>query len=379
MNNLSTKYAPANRIERELINEQNKYVESNPTIIAILNALAIVAVILNEHRQIIYANKILIEMLGLKNPEDVLSLRPGEALNCVNSKIESGGCGTSENCRYCGAVNSILESQITGEKVTKECRITAENGKEKIYYDFSVTSNPIVIEGNKYTVLSVTDIGELKRKRALERIFFHDVINTAGGLAGFIEYMKDIDDEEELKQTLDDISQLSVKLLDEIISQRDLASAENNELAVIPGEINTLKLINLILNNMKYHQVSEGKQIIVDDNTPDIIFNSDKRLLERVITNMLKNGIEATDKGGSVKLGAYIDSNNIVFYVNNKKVMSREVELQIFQRSFSTKGANRGLGTYSMKLIGEKYLKGKVRFTTNSEEGTTFFIELPVN
>ena len=378
MNNLSTKYAPANRLERELINEQNKYVENNPTIIAILNALAIVAVILNEHRQIIYANKILIEMLGLKNAEDVLSLRPGEALNCVNSKIETGGCGTSENCRYCGAVNSILESQITGEKVTKECRITAEKGNEKIYYDFSVTSNPLIIEGSKYTVLSVTDIGEQKRKRALERIFFHDVINTAGGLNGFIEYMKDIDDQEELKQTLDDISQLSTRLLDEIISQRDLASAENNELAVIVGEINTLKLINSIVNNMKYHQVSEGKNIIIDENTPNIMFKSDKRLLDRVITNMLKNGIEATEKGGNVKIGAFNDSDKIIFFVNNKKVMPRAVELQIFQRSFSTKGVNRGLGTYSMKLIGEKYLNGNVRFTTNEEDGTTFYIELPV-
>lgn len=378
MNNLSTKYAPANRLERELINEQNKYVENNPTIIAILNALAIVAVILNEHRQIIYANKILIEMLGLKNAEDVLSLRPGEALNCVNSKIETGGCGTSENCRYCGAVNSILESQITGEKVTKECRITAEKGNEKIYYDFSVTSNPLIIEGSKYTVLSVTDIGEQKRKRALERIFFHDVINTAGGLNGFIEYMKDIDDQEELKQTLDDISQLSTRLLDEIISQRDLASAENNELAVIVGEINSLKLINSIVNNMKYHQVSEGKNIIIDENTPNIMFKSDKRLLDRVITNMLKNGIEATEKGGNVKIGAFNDSDKIIFFVNNKKVMPRAVELQIFQRSFSTKGVNRGLGTYSMKLIGEKYLNGNVRFTTNEEDGTTFYIELPV-
>jgi K+-sensing histidine kinase KdpD len=378
MNNLSTKYAPANRIERELINEQNKYVENNPTIIAILNALAIVAVILNEHRQIIYANKILIEMLGLSNPEDVLSLRPGEALNCVNSKIEPGGCGTSENCRYCGAVNSILESQITGEKVTKECRITSESNGEKSYFDFSVTSTPLDVEGNKYTVLSVTDIGEQKRKRALERIFFHDVINTAGGLNGFIDYMRDIDDQEELRQTLDDISQLSARLLDEIISQRDLSSAENNELAVIPNEINSVKLIGSIVNNMLHHNVSEGKTIVVDNNIPDLMLKSDKRLLERVITNMLKNGIEATNKGGSVKIGAYISENKIVFYVNNSTVMPREVELQIFQRSFSTKGANRGLGTYSMKLIGERYLEGKVGFTTNSIEGTTFFIELPI-
>ncbi len=378
MDNLTTKYAPAYRLEKELINEQNKYVENNPTIISILNALSIVAAILNEERQIIYANKILINMLGLKNAEDVLSLRPGEALNCVNSKLETGGCGTSENCRYCGAVNSILESQITGEKVTKECRITADDGKEKIYYDFSVTSNPINIDGKKFTVLSVTDISEQKRKRALERIFFHDIINTAGGLNGFIDYMKDIDDQEELRQTLDDISQLSARLLDEIISQRDLASAENGELAVIMGQVNSIKLLNNVVNNMKYHQVSEGKNIIIDSNSVDVNFTSDKRLLERVLLNMLKNSVEATEKGENINIGVFAQKDKIIFYVNNQKVIPREVELQIFQRSFSTKGLNRGLGTYSMKLIGEKYLNGKVGFSTNKEEGTTFFIELPL-
>nr|HPN36948.1 hypothetical protein [Melioribacteraceae bacterium] len=338
MDNLTTKYAPAYRLEKELINEQNKYVENNPTIISILNALSIVAAILNEERQIIYANKILINMLGLKNAEDVLSLRPGEALNCVNSKLETGGCGTSENCRYCGAVNSILESQITGEKVTKECRITADDGKEKIYYDFSVTSNPINIDGKKFTVLSVTDISEQKRKRALERIFFHDIINTAGGLNGFIDYMKDIDDQEELRQTLDDISQLSARLLDEIISQRDLASAENGELAVIMGQVNSIKLLNNVVNNMKYHQVSEGKNIIIDSNSVDVNFTSDKRLLERVLLNMLKNSVEATEKGENINIGVFAQKDKIIFYVNNQKVIPREVELQIFQRSFSTKG-----------------------------------------
>jgi PAS domain-containing protein len=373
-----TKHAPASRLEKELIEEQNKYVENNPTIISILNALAIVAVILNEQRQIIYANKILIEMLGLVDAQEILSLRPGEALNCVNSKIESGGCGTSENCRYCGAVNSILESQITGEKVTKECRITAVNEGEKVFYDFSVTSTPLKVDGNNYTILSVTDISEQKRKRALERIFFHDIINTAGGLNGFIEYMKDIDDQEELKQTLDDIGQLSARLLDEIIAQRDLASAENNELAVIKSKINSVNIVESVVTDMRYHHVSEGKNIVVDDNIANVEFESDKRLLQRVLTNMLKNGIEATEKGGSVKIGAFLNENKLTFYVNNSAVMPREVELQIFQRSFSTKGGNRGLGTYSMKLIGEKYLNGKVGFRTNKEEGTTFYIELPI-
>jgi sensor histidine kinase regulating citrate/malate metabolism len=57
--------------------------------------------------------------------------------------------------------------------------------------------------------------------------------------------------------------------------------------------------------------------------------------------------------------------------------ISREVQLQLFKRSFSTKGAGRGIGTYSMKLLGEKYLKGKVWFQSSPEKGTTFFIAIP--
>jgi sensor histidine kinase regulating citrate/malate metabolism len=52
--------------------------------------------------------------------------------------------------------------------------------------------------------------------------------------------------------------------------------------------------------------------------------------------------------------------------------MPPEVQLQIFQRSFSTKGKGRGVGTYSMKLLTERYLGGKLAFTSAAGEGTTF-------
>ena len=59
--------------------------------------------------------------------------------------------------------------------------------------------------------------------------------------------------------------------------------------------------------------------------------------------------------------------------------MSELVQRQVFNRSFTTKGKGRGLGSYAMKLLGERYLQGKVSFTTDPEEGTTFRIELPVS
>jgi len=50
----------------------------------------------------------------------------------------------------------------------------------------------------------------------------------------------------------------------------------------------------------------------------------------------------------------------------------------LFQRSFSSKGSGRGLGTYSMKLFGEKYLDGEVSFESDRIKGTTFTISLPL-
>ena len=51
--------------------------------------------------------------------------------------------------------------------------------------------------------------------------------------------------------------------------------------------------------------------------------------------------------------------------VQNDRAMSNEVKYQIFQKSFSTKGNGRGLGTFSIKLLTERYLKGSVSFESN--------------
>jgi signal transduction histidine kinase len=59
--------------------------------------------------------------------------------------------------------------------------------------------------------------------------------------------------------------------------------------------------------------------------------------------------------------------------------MPERVQLQVFQRSFTTKGGTgRGLGTHSMKLIGERYLKGKVSFASREPDGTTFTLAVPL-
>jgi signal transduction histidine kinase len=93
---------------------------------------------------------------------------------------------------------------------------------------------------------------------------------------------------------------------------------------------------------------------------------------------MIKNALESSNDGDRVTVGSRFKDNGIEFYIHNNGFMPDEVQLQIFQRSFSTKGAGRGLGTYSMKLLSEKYLRGKILFESSEGNGTTFYARFPL-
>jgi len=104
---------------------------------------------------------------------------------------------------------------------------------------------------------------------------------------------------------------------------------------------------------------------------------TDKPLLRRIIGNMVLNALEASKSGDIVSIWVHCQAERVRISVTNQGEMSVEVQLHLFKRSFSTKEKEgRGLGTYSMKLFGERYLGGVVGFYSNNGI-TTFFIELP--
>ena len=98
----------------------------------------------------------------------------------------------------------------------------------------------------------------------------------------------------------------------------------------------------------------------------------------RCLGNLVKNAIEASGDGDEIKVFIEEEETKIIINVWNKQVMPRTTQLQIFNRSFSTKREKgRGLGTYGAKLLVEQYLNGKVYFNSNEENKTTFSIKLP--
>lgn len=375
---METDFAPAERASQNSIVYDNKLITSAPFIREILNASNSLIAIINEQRQILFANHAFIDTLGAYNVESILGQRPGEALGCLNSDIHEGGCGTSENCFYCGAVNAILDSQKSREKATYETRIGAEIKGEKHHFDLRVVASPLQINGQHYTMLNLEDISHLKRKRVLERLFYHDLLNTAGGISSYLSFVNDPENKEQKDEFVSIAGRLSKELIEEINGFKYLTAAENKEYELDIETISCGQLVNDVVSSLRYSFIAESKSIEVENEFPQQNIKTDPVLLRRVLINMLKNALEATADNGWVRIGCNPERESVVFWVHNKEYIPKEISAQIFQRSFSTKGYNRGLGTYSIKLFTEDYLQGKAAFSTSKEKGTVFNIRIPV-
>ncbi len=373
---LPTKYAPAERKQEKEIKAEHDMILSSGFYKELLDSLPNLGAILNEERQTVYANKDLLDFFGIESVVHILGDRPGEILGCLHSTLEQGGCGTSEYCRFCGAVKSIMKAQESGEKTTDECRICAEHNGTPVNYDLKITASPVILNRHKYTIITLSDISNDKRRRVLERIFFHDILNLSGSLRGMISLLQS-DRQKFMKDDfLNAIALLSDQINDEILAQRQLLAAENNDLSVQYTDFSLRGFLQQLYASMKPWAENLGNKLHMDREIPEISVYSDRTLLHRVLVNTIKNAVEASERGDAINIGVQVKEGAVAFWVNNPMVMPDDVRLQIFQRSFSTKGGGRGIGTYSMKLLTEKYLHGEIHFTSTNPNGTTFYIEI---
>jgi signal transduction histidine kinase len=330
--------------------------------------------IVNELREIVYANRLL-QQLTQANPFNILGQLPGDALSCVHAATEGVPCGASEACRQCGTLQAVEASQNSHSPATCESRMTVRKESGEASLEFEITASPLDT-GQPLTIVSFRDVSAEKRRNVLERVFFHDLLNLSGGLHGLLEIWPDLDGSEAdsvRRMALD----VSAELSEEIVSGRALAAAERGDLEVVVENLHPGAIMESVAAAYRRHSVTRSRAIHVDAVPVGCVVRTDQVLLRRILGNLVKNALEATSPDGTVTL-AFHAGPEPCFEVHNREAMPLEVSTQIFQRSFSTKsGTGRGIGTYSVKLLTERYLRGQVTFTTSPAEGTTFRVRLP--
>jgi signal transduction histidine kinase len=376
-----THFAPAERADKTTLNTQAECIKALPWVTRFLDATATLALVLNSQRQIVFASRSFLKLIESCGdwPGDPIGFRPGEILHCLHSN-ESGGCGTTVFCRACGAVNAILQSQH-GKEAIEECRLSRKNSKGEVEaMDLRVWARPLTLDGDIFTVFTVQDISSEKRRLVLERIFFHDIINTAGGVQGLAKLLAESTlPEESIRNIANLLCCSSDHLMEEIEAQRTLNSAERNDLVPHPDKVAVLSLLKTLTKSFAAHDVARGRVMEIDSINDDVWIETDAVLLRRVVLNLLKNALEASLNGEIVTLGLRTCNDGAHITLKNNAVMPESIRIQIFNRSFSTHGPGRGLGTYSARLLTERYLHGQIEFESTEGVGTVFTVILPKN
>lgn len=368
-----TYFAPAGRDDPGELSRQLALVRAHPLLQTLLDALPGMVAILNLHRQVIVANQAMLTRFGLSAGE-VLGKRTGELVGCENSGQGPDGCGTAVPCTTCGAVAASIDGQL-GPAV-RECRLLLDEPVAAAL-DLRVTAAPIQIGGEPFVICSMEDIGSQKRLAVLTRMFFHDARNVLGGIKGYLYRLtRRLGPGAAEGREVTQLSALTDRLVDEIEAQADLMRAESGELEVQPQTASAPALVSDVVRIYSAHPAADNRSICSDEVWPGQLV-TDVQLFARVLGNMLLNALEATPPGGRVEIACREQGDRVTFCVSNPGVIPKNVQLQIFHRSFSTKQPGRGLGTHSMKLFSERYLQGRVSFTSREPEGTVFTLSLP--
>ncbi|MBN1969808.1 MAG: ATP-binding protein [Candidatus Delongbacteria bacterium] len=367
---MKTYFASAERLSIEEVKKQTHDLVKNQIVGEVLNLFSGLLLILNHERQLVAANFEFLNKIGVNDIEEILGLRPGEIFHCIYSDNLSGGCGTAIECAGCGAVLSIL-SAIKGNASERYCTIKSDTEN----YIFKVKSQPLKADDKEWVLIIAQDVSEIHFWQNLERVFFHDLNNLLDNLNSTMTLLERKDPSSE---RLNNLRSIINRILSEVSMQRSLSKQPYGEFKPIISKVK----LSSIKDNIQVSvlgKISDYNKFIINWAEDDIEFETDSLLIIRVLSNMIINAIEAEQGRGIIRLSVDKESDRLVFKVWNKTSIEEKNKARIFQRYFSTKSSDgRGLGTFSMKLFGEKYLKGEVNFTSDKITGTEFYLKIPI-
>lgn len=374
---MNTCFAPPERTDRRIFANQVESISKNPLMSTLLEVSGGLLIVLNEERQIVGLNEAFLASIGIGDPESVLGLRLGETLNCIHAAELPYGCGTTPHCATCGAaiamVAAIRDDQIT----EKTCALTAMQDGVTLERYLSVRAQPMTIDANRWILIFAQDITHQQALLTLENIFFHDVNNILTALVGSSEMLvRERPDERRARQILAGAK----RLCSEVALQRYL-SCRKDAAELLNLDVTYTREIKTEVEFMLHdHPAARNKRLEQQWPDGDVGIQTDINLVSRILENMLLNGLEATAENGAVRLTTTVHDGEIVWEVWNEAAIPPDVQLRIFQKHFSTKATmGRGMGTHSMKLLGERYLNGTVSFHSTPETGTTFCFRHPLN
>ena len=150
---------------------------------------------------------------------------------------------------------------------------------------------------------------------------------------------------------------------------QDFARPLNPEYSAVP-------LLDLINSSLKTIDLPDNVKLeikIEDGSTVE----TDPTFVQRAITNLVNNAIQAMPKGGNLTVRGLSNNLDVIISVEDTgSGISEEVKAKLFTPMTTTKAKGQGLGLAVVKRLVEA-LNGTIDFESEVGKGTKFIIHLP--
>ena len=174
------------------------------------------------------------------------------------------------------------------------------------------------------------------------------------------------------------LDEFSKTLIQQIDTMSTIASAFSNfaEMPAQQGEkINIVETTKLAL------KIFKENYIVFSSEFKDLQVRIDRTQMVRIITNLIKNALEACELIKEPKVQVIIEKKKkevLINVMDNGQGISKELKNKIFEPKFTTKTSGMGLGLGMVKNLVDSY-NGRISMSSKINTGTTFSITFPLN
>jgi len=336
------------------------------------------AVIISDNQgKIEWVNSSFLEMTGYTLAE-IIGKKPGrflqgpetnpETINYLKDRIKNG---LPFKCE-------IVNYSKTGEKYWVSIQGQALYNKENEIVKFfaieeNITSKKILESQQEELLISLANSN--KELEDYAHIVSHDLKSPLRSIHSLVTWIKEDNDKELSKQTLDYITLIESKVekMDHLI-EGILTYAKIDKIDITEEKVNIQELVQNIINII---HIPSTAQVLIKGHLP--ILKGDRFRMQQLFQNLISNALNHNDKpDGLVVIECKETFESFIFSItDNGPGISKEDQKKIFNvfQSLVNNDKSTGLGLSIVKKIIENY-QGEIWVESELKKGTTFFVKL---
>jgi signal transduction histidine kinase len=199
----------------------------------------------------------------------------------------------------------------------------------------------------------------------------HDLRTPMNNIYGFVDLMLD-EDERETRDEYAEIINEQIKILTNMTT--DVLDFSKGKTTILPRKYPVDKLVGDFVKYFEGEIKKKGYNFEYAVNVSSMVYVDPEKII-RVFMNIMKNALEAMDKGGTFRLEASAVKNEILFSLSDTgSGIPEEIKDRLFD-SFVTSGkeGGTGLGLAIVKKVIDDH-KGRIEVQSKPGKGTTFNI-----